>query len=55
MLREDARWHDGEPVTAEDVVFTIETLQDADYTGPAATSWSEVTVTASGPRRSPSR
>jgi len=22
-LRDDARWHDGEPVTAEDVAFTI--------------------------------
>src|SRR5688572_3397881 len=22
-LRDDARWHDGQPVTAEDVVFTI--------------------------------
>ena len=28
QLREDARWHDGEPVTAEDVVFTIHVLQD---------------------------
>jgi peptide/nickel transport system substrate-binding protein len=45
-LRADARWHDGEPVTADDVVFTIETLQDPDYTGPGATSWSEVTVRA---------
>ena len=45
-LRDDARWHDGEPVTADDVVFTIETLQDPDYAGPGATSWSEVTVRA---------
>ena len=48
-LRDDARWHDGEPVTADDVVFTIETLQDPDYTGPGATSWSEVTVRAVSP------
>ncbi len=27
-LRPDARWQDGEPVTAEDVAFTIRTLQD---------------------------
>ncbi len=45
-LRDDARWHDGEPVTADDVVFTIRTLQDPDYTGPAASSWGEVTVEA---------
>ena len=25
-LREEARWHDGEPITADDVVFTFETL-----------------------------
>ena len=35
-LRPDARWHDGEPVTADDVVFTIRSLQDPAYTGPAA-------------------
>jgi microcin C transport system substrate-binding protein len=26
-LRKDARWHDGKPVTPEDVVFSIETLK----------------------------
>ena len=43
-LRDDARWHDGEPVTADDVAFTIETLQDPDYAGPAAGSWNDATV-----------
>jgi peptide/nickel transport system substrate-binding protein len=46
QLRDDATWHDGEPVTAEDVVFTIRTLKDPAYTGPAASSWSEVSVRA---------
>jgi peptide/nickel transport system substrate-binding protein len=50
-LRADARWHDGEPVTADDVLYTIRTLQDPAYTGPSSTSWNEVAVTASGPRR----
>jgi peptide/nickel transport system substrate-binding protein len=45
-LRDDARWHDGEPVTADDVVFTIETLRDPQYAGPSAASWQEVTVDA---------
>jgi ABC-type dipeptide transport system, periplasmic component len=45
-LRDDATWQDGEPVTAEDVAFTIRTLQDPAYTGPAAGSWSEVEVHA---------
>ncbi len=50
-LRDDAYWHDGEPVTSADVLFTINTLQDPAYTGPSSTSWSEVTVTSSGPHR----
>jgi peptide/nickel transport system substrate-binding protein len=48
-LRPDARWHDGEPVTADDVVYTISTLQDPSYSGPGATSWSEVDVRAVSP------
>jgi ABC-type transport system substrate-binding protein len=44
-LRPDAVWQDGEPVTSADVVFTVETLQDPTYTGPAAGSWREVTAT----------
>ncbi len=50
-LREDATWHDGTPVTPDDVVFTIETLQDPAYTGPSGTSWSEVNVVATGARQ----
>jgi peptide/nickel transport system substrate-binding protein len=45
-IRPDARWQDGQPVTAADVVFTVRTLQDPGYTGPGASSWHEVTVTA---------
>lgn len=32
-LRSGVSWHDGEPFTADDVIFTIEALQDADYRG----------------------
>ena len=49
-LRRDARWHDGEPVTAEDVAFTIRTLQDPDYMGPSAGSWKDATVETVGMR-----
>jgi peptide/nickel transport system substrate-binding protein len=45
-LRPDARWHDGEQVTANDVVFTINVLRDPTYAGPGAGSWLEVTPTA---------
>jgi peptide/nickel transport system substrate-binding protein len=50
QLRAGARWHDGEPVTAEDVAFTIHTLQSPGYTGPGAGSWNEVTIATSGTR-----
>jgi len=45
-LRPDARWHDGEPVTADDVVFTVAVLSDPDYHGPGAGSWEGITATA---------
>src|SRR5258706_430673 len=45
-LRPGMRWQDGEPITSEDVVFTIGALSDPDYTGPGAESWREVTATA---------
>lgn len=41
-----ARWQDGEPLTADDVVFTIETLQNPDFHGPGAGSWTGITVSA---------
>lgn len=45
-LRPDVRWHDGEPLTADDVVFTIEALQEPDFQGPPelATLWQAVTA-----------
>jgi peptide/nickel transport system substrate-binding protein len=41
-----AVWQDGEPLTANDVVFTIQVLQDPDYHGPGAGSWTGITATA---------
>lgn len=43
-IRRDALWHDGVPVTADDVVFTILTIQRPDYTGPLAGTWRGVTA-----------
>jgi peptide/nickel transport system substrate-binding protein len=45
-LRDDAAWHDGTPVTADDVVFTVETLRHPDYSGPGSFSWEDVAVAA---------
>ena len=50
-LRADATWSDGRPVTSDDVVFTIRTLQDPQYSGPSASSWNEVEVAAHGPHQ----
>jgi len=45
-LRDDARWHDGVPVTADDVVFTVQTAQNDDYGAPVPVraAWKSVTV-----------
>lgn len=46
-LRPDLRWHDGIPVTAADVVFTVELMQDPGFPGPTdwRDLWRAVTVT----------
>ncbi len=44
VLRPGLTWQDGSPITSADVAFTIAILQDPAYDGPAAGSWSEVTV-----------
>lgn len=48
VLRADARWHDGTPVTTADVAYTIGLMQDPAYPGPAdvAFLWREVEVRA---------
>jgi len=43
-IREDALWHDGQPVTADDVVFTVKLLQDRGYVGPYSDAFRGVTV-----------
>jgi len=45
-LRSNAYWHDGTPLTADDVVFTIGLLQDPDFPGPPdlGSLWRTVTV-----------
>jgi len=45
-LRRDVLWHDGEHFTADDVLFTIEAIQDEDYQGATdlAELWRTVVV-----------
>lgn len=45
-LRDDVLWHDGEPFTAEDVVFTYETIKNPDVNSPLSPSWRDVSIAA---------
>ncbi len=47
-LREDARWHDGEPFTSRDVVFTVEAILGSGFRGDGelAARWEDVEVEA---------
>jgi peptide/nickel transport system substrate-binding protein len=48
-LRNGLQWQDGEPITADDVAFTVDVLSSPDYTGPGAESWRDVTATVVDP------
>ena len=43
-LKDNATWQDGQPVTADDIVYTITTAQNADYASPQRVNWQGVTV-----------
>jgi peptide/nickel transport system substrate-binding protein len=53
VLRENAVWHDGEPVTSDDIVYTFSKFQDEDYPGPADLHefWSEINIIRLDDRR----
>ncbi len=43
-LKNNILWHDGRPMTADDVVFTIKTIQNSDYKSPLRANWVDVDV-----------
>lgn len=45
-LRENLVWEDGTPLTAEDVVYTIQLIQDPQNSSPLFQSWQGVEITA---------
>ncbi len=51
QLRQDVTWHDGEPFSADDVLFTYHLLQDDTFTGAADLKrlWQSVVVSKTGP------
>jgi len=43
-LKENIFWSDGEPLTANDIVFTIKTIQNPDFKSPLRVNWLGVEV-----------
>ena len=43
-LRKNVFWHDGKPLTADDIIYTISIIQDAQYNSPLRFNWEGVTV-----------
>ncbi len=43
-LKENLVWQDGEPLTADDVIFTIKTIQNPSFKSPIRTNWLGVEV-----------
>ncbi len=44
IIRKDVTFHDGKPLTARDVVFTYELIQNPDLKSPLKGNWSDVSV-----------
>src|ERR1700680_2638861 len=48
-MRQGVRWADGQPFSADDVLFTFHILQDLEYVQPGADSWRQVGVGVGAP------
>tara|TARA_Y100000310_G_scaffold103640_1_gene102029 strand:- start:1632 stop:3233 length:1602 start_codon:yes stop_codon:yes gene_type:complete len=44
ILREDLTWHDGNPITADDIVFTVSRIQDPLLNSPLQANWEGIEV-----------
>jgi len=43
-IKGNVLWHDKKPLTANDVIFTIQTIQNADYRSPLRTFWQGIEI-----------
>jgi peptide/nickel transport system substrate-binding protein len=48
-IRNGVKWGDGQPFSADDVLFTFHVLQDLEYQQPGAEFWRQVGVAAGNP------
>jgi peptide/nickel transport system substrate-binding protein len=46
ILKDNLKWQDGTPLTAQDVVFTYQTIENPDVGSPLFSDWQGVKVTA---------
>lgn len=44
LLRDKLTWHDGQPLTADDVVFTYQLIQNPDVKSPLLTGWTGIKI-----------
>jgi len=42
LLKENLFWQDGVALTADDVIYTIETIQNSDYNSPLRANWLDI-------------
>jgi peptide/nickel transport system substrate-binding protein len=43
-LKPNLKWQDGKPLNADDVIFTIQTIQNADFESPLRPNWMRVKI-----------
>lgn len=51
VLKPNLKWHDGQPITASDVVYTINMIKNTDTGSPLLSSWQGVSVKADADNR----
>jgi len=44
-LKDNLKWHDGQPLTSTDVAYTYKTIQNPDTESPYQNSWRDITIT----------
>ena len=44
ILKEDIKWHDGQPLTADDIIFTVRSIQDPDFKSPLLVSFRGIEI-----------